>query len=114
MGTPTSDEPWGGRLAGTRRSMRLVGRPRLTEFGNGHPDAVGALRSWEAEIRDANWNNPHELKARYQKASLLGNGLVVFNVRGNRYRLLARFDYENQHCIVLRLGTHKEYDGWEL
>ncbi len=94
--------------------MRLAGRPILEQFGQAHPEARGTLDAWVAEVRAANWATPHELKRRFPSASLLGRGRVVFNIRGNNYRLVAIMDYQNQQCVVQRIGTHDEYDTWEL
>lgn len=92
--------------------MRLVGAPLLTEFTERHPDAKPDLEAWRVEVLAANWSNPHELKARYPKASLVGNRDVVFNIRHNRYRLHAKVDYQSGTVIVRRLGTHDEYNRW--
>ena len=94
--------------------MRLAGRLLLEEFGRAYPDIRGAVEAWVAEIRHASWKSPNELKSQYGSASILGGGRVVFNLRGNTYRLLARFDYVNQQCLVERIGTHAEYDSWQL
>jgi mRNA interferase HigB len=94
--------------------MRVAGRLLLEQFGKAYPDAQGQLDAWLAELRAATWISPHELKQRYPSASLLGGGRVVFNIRGNRYRLLAVIDYRNQQCVVQRIGTHNEYDTWDL
>jgi mRNA interferase HigB len=94
--------------------MRLAGRLLLEQFGTGHPDAGGALDAWVAEVRNATWATPHELKEQYSSASIIGGGRVVFNIRGNRYRLLALIDYKNQQCVIEKIGTHHEYDTWDL
>lgn len=92
--------------------MRLVGVPLLTEFAERHSDAKPDLDAWRMEVSAVNWSNPHELKARYPKASVLGNRDVVFNIRHNRYRLHATVDYQSGTIIVRRLGTHSDYDRW--
>jgi mRNA interferase HigB len=94
--------------------MRLAGRLLLEQFAVAHPDAQGALDAWVAEVVEADWATPHQLKEQYGTASVLGGGRVVFNIRGNRYRLLALIDYQNQQCVVLQIGTHAEYDTWDL
>lgn len=66
--------------------MRLVGATLLAEFAERHPDAKPDLEAWRLEVQTANWSNPHELKARYPKATLIGGRDVVFNIRHNRYR----------------------------
>ena len=94
--------------------MRLLGRLRLEEFAALHPDARGALRAWEQEVLAAEWKSPAELKTRYPSASLLGQGRVVFNIRGNRYRLLTTIAYNTGVVTIEMLGTHAEYDEWSL
>ena len=94
--------------------MRLAGRLVLERFGTAYPDSKGPLDAWVAEILAATWANPHELKARYANASVLGGGRVVFNIGGNKYRLVVLIDYRNQQCLVERIGTHEEYEKWSL
>ena len=94
--------------------MRLVGAIRLAEFAEKHPEAKQDLDAWRLEVQFANWSNPHELKARYPKASLVGGQDVVFNIRRNRYRLHVTVDYSSKSVIVRRVGTHAEYDRWKF
>ena len=68
----------------------------------------------EAEVEEAQWNNPHELKQRYPKASILGKLRVVFNLCWNKYRLLAIINYKNKIVLVEKIGTHKEYNKWDI
>ncbi len=92
--------------------MRLVGATLLAEFAKSHSDAKKDLDAWRLEVEAANWSDPHELKARYPKATLIGGRDVVFNIRHNRYRLHITVDYQSGSVIVRRLGTHAEYDRW--
>lgn len=92
--------------------MRLVGAPLLAEFADRHPDAKPDLEAWRMEVQAASWANPHELRARFPKARLIGDKNVVFKIRHNRYRLHATVDYPSKSVIVRRLGTHAEYDRW--
>jgi mRNA interferase HigB len=92
--------------------MRLVGATLLAEFAQRYLDAKQDLDAWRLEVLAANWSNPHELKARYPKASLIGKRDVVFNIRHTRYRLHATIDYQSGSVIVRRIGTHAEYDRW--
>jgi mRNA interferase HigB len=92
--------------------MRLIGAPLLAEFAERHPDARQDLEAWRLEVQAATWSNPHELKARYPKATLVGGRDVVFNIRHNRYRLHVTVDYQSGSVIVRRAGTHAEYDRW--
>lgn len=92
--------------------MRLAGRPKLNDFAAHHRDARADLELWAAEIEAARWRTPHDLRADYPSASLVGGGRVVFNIRHNRYRLDALIDFRNQQVVVVRVGTHAEYDRW--
>lgn len=92
--------------------MRVLGRVLLDEFDAAHPDARGPLSAWVQEVMDAEWKTPAELKSRYPSASLLKDGRVIFNIKGNRYRLLASIAYQMGIVTVERLGTHAEYDRW--
>lgn len=94
--------------------MDLLGKIKLNLFKEKHADAIPSLESWEAEIEDAHWQTPHELKARFPKASLFKNQRVVFDLCWNKYRLLVIINYKNQVVLVEKIGTHKEYDKWNL
>ena len=90
--------------------MKLVGRNRLDEFCGKQADARGWIENWVADVEAAEWATPHQLKARYSSASLLGKGLAVFNVKGNSYRLEVMVAYKTSTVVVLWIGTHAEYD----
>jgi len=92
--------------------MRLIGAPLLAEFAERHPDARQDLEAWRLEVQAATWSNPHELKARYPKATLVGGRDVVFKIRHNRFRIHVTVDYQSGSVIVRRVGTHAEYDRW--
>lgn len=92
--------------------MRLAGRPRLTEFWRRHADARVQLEAWTAEVESAQWASPHELQRDFPQASFVGQGHVVFNIRRNRYRLHAVVNYDAGVVVVMRVGTHAEYDRW--
>ncbi len=94
--------------------MHLLGKKLLHNFKEKHADARSHIDSWEAEVEEAQWETPHHLKARYPKASLLSNQQVVFNICGNKYRLLVQVNYKNRIVLVIKIGTHKEYDNWHL
>lgn len=92
--------------------MKVVGRKRIDEFCQSHADARSQLASWLAEAEEAEWHNPVDVKERYPSASILGSGRVVFNIKGNRYRLDAKISYKNKTVLIKRIGTHAEYDEW--
>lgn len=94
--------------------MKLLGKKIIYDFKDEHTDSKSHLDSWEAEIEEAQWSTPHELKLRYPKASILKNLRVVFNICWNKYRLLVMVNYKNKIVLVEKIGTHKEYDKWNL
>lgn len=89
--------------------MRIIKRGALVAFWQEHPDARPSLESWYAVVRQASWKNPAELKAVYRNADLVGRR-TVFNIAGNKYRLIARVNYQAQRIFVLYILTHAEYD----
>ncbi len=68
------------------------------------------MYAWLAEIEEASWKTPHELKAQYGTASVVGKNRVVFNLRGVRYRLDVKVSFQLREVLVVRIGTHEEYD----
>jgi len=90
--------------------MRIIARPKLIAFGERFPDAKAQIDVWWAEAKRAECKTPADIKAQYRSASILKGGRVVFNICGNKYRLIVKFDYEKGIGFVRFLGTHKEYD----
>ncbi|PYU51036.1 MAG: hypothetical protein DMG48_10865 [Acidobacteria bacterium] len=89
--------------------MRVIKRGALEAFWQEHPDAKPSLESWYAVVRSASWKTPADLKQVYRNADLVGRR-TVFNIAGNKYRLVARVNYRAQIVFVLHLLTHSEYD----
>lgn len=102
---------WGPERAGRLR-VQVVGRLILERFVAVHRDAIGAVDAWVREAHAAEWRTPADIKARYPAASFLANNRVVFNVKGNTYRLDTRMAYRMSVVVVKRIGTHAEYDRW--
>lgn len=90
--------------------MRIISRRRLVEFWESHPDAEQPLRAWYIEAKKANWNTPAEIKAIYRSVSILANNRVVFNIKGNTYRLVVIVEYSQGKMFIRFVGTHAEYD----
>lgn len=92
--------------------MRVIARKTLRRFWEqpGHEDAEQALRAWFAEARKASWRTPTEIKAQYRSASVLKGGRVVFNIAGNKYRLVVAIRYDSQIVFIRFVGPHEEYD----
>jgi mRNA interferase HigB len=94
--------------------MRIIKRAALVRFWDRHPDARASLEAWYGVVRKANWTTPLEMKQVYGNADLVGRR-TVFNIAGNKYRLIARVNYVSQTVFVLHVLTHSDYDkgGWK-
>ena len=91
--------------------MRIVGREKLDAFCRKHADARKWIESWLAEVERMTWANTQQLKERYPSASFLPDNLVIFNVKGNDYRLEVTVAYRTTVVVVQWVGTHAEYDA---
>lgn len=91
--------------------MRIISRKILREFWELHPDSEQQLKSWFKEISRVQWDTPNTIKAQYTSASILKNSRVVFNICGNKYRLIVAINYQRQWVFIRFLGTHKEYNS---
>jgi mRNA interferase HigB len=89
--------------------MRIIKRGALEQFWQKHPDAKASLESWYAVVRTANWKTLAELRQVYPNADLVGRR-TVFNIAGNKYRLIARVNHQSQRVFVLYILSHAEYD----
>ena len=94
--------------------MKLLNKKLLDDFKQKHADARSQIESWEAEVKEAEWNTPHDLKRRYPKAKFPGNKQAIFDICRNKYRLLVSVSYKNGIVYINKVGTHKEYDNWEI
>ncbi len=94
--------------------MRIIKRSALVQFWELHPAAKASLESWYGVMKRANWRTPAEMKTVYPNADLVGRR-TIFNIAGNKYRLIARVNYQTQRVFVLYLLTHSDYDrgGWK-
>ena len=92
--------------------MRIIAFRTLREFCEKaeYADSENSLRSWFHEAKNADWNNANELKEQYKNARIVGEGKVVFNIKGNTYRLVVWIDYEYKVIFIRFIGTHKQYD----
>ena len=91
--------------------MHIVAVKYLRVFWEKHPDSEQSLKSWVDEAKRASWSQPAEIKEQYRSASILKNKRVVFNIKGNDYRLVVSVAYRYQAVYVKFIGTHKEYDA---
>ncbi|WP_273392133.1 type II toxin-antitoxin system HigB family toxin [Actinobacillus porcinus] len=90
--------------------MRIISTAKIIEYYNKHPDAEQPLKAWVAEVRKANWQDTHDIKAQYASASFLSNRRVVFNIKGNDHRLIVAVAYKLGAVYIKFIGTHAEYD----
>ena len=77
----------------------------------GHLEVKKPVQAWLAEARNATWKTPHELKEQYSSASILKDGRVVFNIAGNKYRVVVWINYPYRVVYIRFIGTHRQYDG---
>ena len=94
--------------------MRIIKRATLRDFWEIYPDAEQALKSWFQEARRADWSSPHDIKAKYRNVSVVGDNRVVFNIAGNKYRLVVKFNYAYRVGYVRFVGTHAAYDNIDV
>ncbi|GAB3373283.1 type II toxin-antitoxin system HigB family toxin [Spongiibacter taiwanensis] len=90
--------------------MRVLGRDKLVKFYNKHANAKGALESWFQEAEKADWKTTHDIKSRYRSADFLSVNRVIFNIKGNHYRLVVKVRYQNGIVVIEDVMTHAEYD----
>jgi mRNA interferase HigB len=92
--------------------MRVIARSTLREFWEcpEYADSQGPLDAWYREVKQAQWSDPMEIKAQYRSASILKRGRVVFNIAGNKYRLVVGINYPTQTVFIKFIGTHEQYD----
>lgn len=90
--------------------MRIVAIKTLRQFWSRHRDAEQSLKAWYAEAADAQWRTPQDILTRYGSADILSDNRVVFNIKGNQYRLVVKIHYNTGTVYIRFIGTHTEYD----
>ncbi|MDT0685287.1 type II toxin-antitoxin system HigB family toxin [Autumnicola psychrophila] len=90
--------------------QRIIAKRTLREFWEKHSDAEQYLKTWYETAQSTKWNTPTDIKQTYINASVLKGNRVVFNIKGNSYRLIVKFNYERQWAFIRFVGTHAEYD----
>ena len=90
----------------------IISKKTLRNFWEtvGNEDSEQALKSWYQEAQQAEWESPNDIKAQYKNASIVGSNRVVFNICGNKYRLIVKVNYTCSWVFIRFVGTHKEYD----
>ena len=90
--------------------MRIISRKTLKDFWEQHADSRQPLRAWYADAKQADWKSPADIKNHYRNASFLSNNRIVFNIKGNQYRLVVAINYDIGIVYIRFVGTHQEYD----
>ena len=94
--------------------MKVLGKGVILDYMKNHANLVGPISAWLYEAEDADWKSPTEITARYASASIISENRVVFNIKGNKYRLDVKISYENKTVLIKRIGTHSEYSKWKF
>lgn len=90
--------------------MRIISRRTLKEFWEKHSDVEGALKTWYARVKRAKWETPSDVKVEYRNASFIENNRVIFNIKGNSYRLVTAIHYQSGIVYIRFIRTHKVYN----
>jgi mRNA interferase HigB len=90
--------------------MRVIAVKTLKQFWEKYPEAKGALLAWYDEVSAREWKSPGDMKTQYGSASIVGGKRVIFNIHGNKYRLIVDVEFKFKIVFVVWFGTHKEYD----
>ena len=91
--------------------MRIIAKKVLREFWEKHNDSEEPLKTWYKDASNASWASTHDIKCKYAKASILKNGRVIFNICGNRYRLVVKINYDRGWVFIRFIGTHGDYNN---
>ena len=89
---------------------RIFAKSTLRKFWESNPDAEQYLKTWHDTAMNSCWKTPNDVKQTYANASILKEGRIVFNIKGNSYRLVAKFNFGKQWIFIRFIGTHVEYD----
>ncbi len=92
--------------------MRIIAVKTIKDFWDDldHQDSEQPLKAWYHEVKKETWNTPNDIKKKYKSASILKNRRVIFNIAGNKYRLVVAIKYDFQIIYIRFVGTHQEYD----
>jgi mRNA interferase HigB len=89
---------------------RIIAKRTLREFWERHASSEQYLKAWYETAKMSNWKSPNDVKETYTTASILKDGRIVFNIKGNSFRLIVKFNFERQWAFIRFIGTHAEYN----
>lgn len=90
--------------------MHIISRPKLIAYWTKHPDAELPLQVWFKRVRTAKWKSINDVKKDFPKADYVGNDRIVFDIKGNHYRIVVMAFFTGQKLFIRFVGTHAEYD----
>lgn len=90
--------------------MHVISKKILVDYYNKHKEIKSQLEAWYYEAKNAEWKNPQEIKEKYGSVSVIGGNRVIFNIKGNKYRLVTKINYKAKVVYIRFIGTHKEYN----
>jgi len=89
--------------------VRVMTRKAINDYCNTYKETSTQLQAWYHEVKNAQWNNPQDVRARYSNASIIKGNRIVFNIKGNKYRLVTKVNYQMNVVYIRFFGTHNEY-----
>jgi mRNA interferase HigB len=89
---------------------RIFAKSTLREYWEKHPETEQYLKTWYDTAMNSDWRTPNEVKQTYVNASILKDSRIVFNIKGNAYRLVVKFNFDKQWIFIRFIGTHIEYN----
>jgi mRNA interferase HigB len=93
--------------------MRIIAKKTLRDFWEKYPDSQESLENWYCEATKSDWSTPQQVKDKFRNSSIIADNRVVFNIKGNDYRLIVRINYPHRLIYIKFIGTHKQYDAVE-
>ena len=90
--------------------MHIISKKKLVEYYTIHKNAMSSLEAWHREVRLCKWNCFADVRRKYNSADSIGDNIVIFNIKGNNYRLEVKIAYRIHKVYIRWIGTHKEYD----
>lgn len=90
--------------------MRIIAKSTLEKYSEEYAEAKDALRLWHDDTKRATWGSPNDVKSYSASASVVGENRIVFNIKGNKFRLIVKIEYERKQIYICWFGSHAEYD----
>jgi mRNA interferase HigB len=94
--------------------MKIHNRQLLTQAQTDFSEAADQLKSWYGIAKDATWASPHDVRHQFPKSKTINGKNVVFKILRTRYRLWVKVDYQNKIVLIMKFGTHRDYDKWDI